>query len=99
MQFYSQKLSQNKAFARSLKRWLQGRQFTDSQVAVFISSSLTHLFIEIDLGHSELYQQYSVLRQTQKLSEFVEGFLTQDDLKQFYQRIVGSEFDTPSVSA
>lgn len=90
--FFTDKHNQEKAFARNLKRWLSGRQYTDTQVGTFLSSTLTHLFIDIDHGHLDYYSRYHVSDQLRKLSEFVEGVLTQEDLQQFYKRLVGDEF-------
>lgn len=92
MGFFSDKKQQDKAFARNLKRWLCGRQYTDTQVGLFISSALSHIFIEIDHGHLEYYDQYMVSTQAKKLSEFVAGDLEQPELIKFYRQLVGEEF-------
>ena len=74
----------SKPFHKFLRRWFSGREYTDLEIAINLSSLLTHSLIEIQ-GNSNTYYQYLMVSfQTDTLNQFLRGEIDADRTRILY---------------
>ena len=86
--FFNRK--KDKAFYKTVYKWLNNEKVEDIELAKALSSMLTHSLIEIKGTGSSMYEILSVELQAKCLSEFIGGDMNADTLREIYSSRFGS---------
>lgn len=92
-------LKKDKAFYRIIKRWLQGEEIDELEVAVNLSSMLTHCLIEIKENSKKsrsvgfvLATELCIDFQSQCIKELIYGNRTLSEIRKAYLERFGDGF-------
>lgn len=81
-EFFSRK--KDKAFYRRLKKFINGYDMTDIEIAKCLSSMLTHSLIDMQGIGTPIYNAMDIEFQAKSISEFLGGELSVKELRERY---------------
>ena len=78
------KRKKDKPFVRFLRKWFNGHDFDEIEIAKNLSSMLTHSLIDMGGIGTPMYKALEIPFQLDSLHRFLEGGMTSDELRKLY---------------
>lgn len=81
-EFFERK--KTKKFYKFMKRWLQGKDYSDIEVAKNISSMITHCIMDMEDYGQINYKALEIPEQVESLDQFIRGKTDAATLREIY---------------